>query len=187
MHEAAKHVRTCRSECDNAASKQSWREPACRRASAARFVLFSKSLRKSKSARPANIYYMYMLYIQRQAAGDARRICLYFLSISVRYNTIHSFSYSVHACMIDARGVRVGFLEHGALGVCKSSVCTYNYVPLSASFIRIVLMCYSFPCDRNVAGGSRPRSEAPYITEEKNCLPYPVPVSPLVGTNYYIS
>ena len=174
MHKAARHVRANQSATTQA-SRQSWRD-----LSAARCVLKTN---EEIEVCPAKKNTGTTL----QAAGDARMICLYFLSISVRYNTIHSFSYSVHACMIDARGVRVGFLEHGALGVCKSSVCTYNYVPLSASFIRIVLMCYSFPCDRNVAGGSRPRSEAPYITEEKNCLPYPVPVSPLVGTNYYIS
>ena len=49
----------------------------------------------------------------------------------------HSCFSFVHISMIHARGVRVVFLGHGALGICKSSVCTEFWT--SARFIHIVL------------------------------------------------
>ncbi|CAN0389726.1 unnamed protein product, partial [Laminaria digitata] len=52
LHQTAKHVRADQSATTQA-SRQSWQEPACRRASTARFILKTK---KSKSARPKNIY-----------------------------------------------------------------------------------------------------------------------------------
>ena len=65
--------------------------------------------------------------IQSQAAGDSRRICLYSfsnLTTIQHYNILLSLSYLFFVSCICARGVRVVFLEHGALGICTSSVCT---------------------------------------------------------------
>ena len=66
MHKAAKHVRAGQSATTHA-SRQSWREPTCRQASICSFAVFSKSTKKSKSARPNK-------KLRPQAAGDARRI-----------------------------------------------------------------------------------------------------------------
>ena len=64
--------------------------------------------------------------------------------------------YSVHAC-----GVRVVILEHGALAICKSSLCTENRGPLRPLHSRFVL--FFLVSERVAGGGSRPRSEAPCI------------------------
>ena len=52
MHKAAKHVRTDQSTTTQA-SRQSWREPACRRAFMIRLAVFSKRAKKSISVSPA--------------------------------------------------------------------------------------------------------------------------------------
>ena len=58
----------------------------------------------------------------------------------------------VHAC-----GVRVVFLEHGALGICKSPVCTQNVGPSTTS---VIIPIHSSLRPR-VAGGLR---EAPCMS-----------------------
>ena len=45
--------------------------------------------------------------------------------------------YFVHAC-----GVRVVTLDHGPLGICKSSVCTWNRGPLCPLLSRFVLFFF---------------------------------------------
>ena len=64
-------------------------------------------------------------------------------------------SYFVHAC-----GVRVVLLVHGALGICKSSVCTQNRGPLGPLHSHLVRL--SLDCGR--------RREAPlYICTGTYC------------------
>ena len=73
--------------------------------------------------------------------------------ISNLNTTIHySFSF-VHICTMHACGVWVVFLEHGALGICKSSVCTYSWT--SARFIHIVFHYFL----ENERSGRKPPAE----------------------------
>ena len=120
------------------ASRQSWREPACR-ASAARCVI--KLTNKSKSARPKTIRNH---NTQPHAADNTRRIYLYLFPISLRYKALLSlrpFS-SVHICTMQSCGVRVVSLEHGALGICKSSVCGYSKCgPTDSKFALFTWSC----------------------------------------------
>ena len=88
------------------AGRQSWREPACRRA-LKQFAVFSKRTKKSKySARPTQTF-------DHSQSGfrwcDARRICLFFQSQYVRYHTALSLR-SLYFGTFMRR-----FLEHGAL------------------------------------------------------------------------
>ena len=98
--------------------------------------VFSKPTKKSKSDRPnkkkRNISSWSMI----------REGCAFMFFQSqnvVRYNIHSSFSF-VNVRMIHACGVRVVFLEHGVLGICKSSACTYNHGHLSRSF---TLFCFT--------------------------------------------
>ena len=96
MHKAAKHVRAYQSATTQA-SRQRWREPACRLASAARCVLKTdqeiESVRPTKRKQP-----------QAAATGDTRRICLYLFPISTRYNNILPLSYILVWCAHAASG-----------------------------------------------------------------------------------
>ena len=123
LHEAATPVRADQSVTTQA-SRQSWREPACRPAfTQPRGVL--KTNQEIEIARPTKIY-VYK-HSHSSLAGVRCAKDLSFISISTRYYTCSfrpfyeylSGMYFVHACR-----VRVVFLEHGALGICKSSVCT---------------------------------------------------------------
>ena len=121
----AKQVRADQSATTQA-SRRSWLAPACRRAYIP-LAVFSKRTKKSKSARPT----------KNTAGGvlcDARRVCLY-TALSVRP------LYFVHTC-----GVQVSFGDHGALGICKSLVCTANRGPLCA--IQSFAFCSILLCER---------------------------------------
>ena len=108
--QAAKQVRSDQSATTQA-SRQSWLEQACRRAFI-QLAVFSEQTKKSKSARPT--------------AG---------VMLPVRLYTAHSLRSRFY--FVDACGVRVAFVDHGALGICKSPVCTEPWTSLSASFARI--------------------------------------------------
>ena len=55
LHKAANQVRADESATTQQASRQSWREPACRRAFI-RLAMFSNRTKESKSARPTKSY-----------------------------------------------------------------------------------------------------------------------------------
>ena len=113
------HIKYVPSRARQRKQAESWQGLACRRAFI-QLAAFSKRTKKSKSARQ-NIQYNHP-----QSSWSwcrARRTRLYFQSQEATTLTLLSLSvlcmYFVHAC-----GVRVVFLEHGALRICKSSVCT---------------------------------------------------------------
>ena len=87
------------------ASTQSWLEPACRRGSS-RCVINTNERRNPNLLGPQKYRYNHS---QRSLA----EVVLFYTALSPRP------FYFVHAC-----GVRVVSVEHGALGICKSSVCT---------------------------------------------------------------
>ena len=107
--QAAKQVRA-----DQSATKQASRlsrlEPTCRRAFV-RPVVFSKRTKKSKSPRPTQYTIVHFEQLINSCC-DAQRVWLH-TTLSLR-----PFHF-VHAC-----GVPVVFVDHGALGICKSPVCT---------------------------------------------------------------
>ena len=76
---------------------------------------------------------------------------------------IRSISYQVHAC-----GVRVDIFQHGALGICKSSVCLHLR---SWTSVRLIRIFFYFSLWTSVAsGGSRPRIEAPCTAVCEECV-----------------
>ena len=125
---------SCRSERDNA-SKQT--EVAKASMSGICSALCSLNERRSRNLPD--------LQKQTTAHMQQKMVCakdLSLLPISITYDTTLSlrpfYLVLVHVC-----GVRVVFLDHGALGICNSSVCTYNHGPLlSDSFaFRSILPC----------------------------------------------
>ena len=129
MHKAAKRVRADQSATTQA-SRQSLQEPACRRVFAARCVL--KTDEESKSTRPKKNNHKQLLPVMRERFA--------FICFQSQYDTTFFFSFA-HIRMMHACGVRVVFLEHGPLGICKSSFCTYLWT--YARFINLVFF-YSF-------------------------------------------
>ena len=123
--QAAEQVRADQSATTQA-SIQSWLEAACRRAFI-QLVVFSKRTKKSKSARPTRMYN----HSQSSLAG---------VMLPVHCSSLRPF-YFVHAC-----GVRIVFVDHGALGICKSPVCTLNHVPLCPR--HPLSFCSILPCER---------------------------------------
>ena len=135
MHKAAKHVRR-RSECD-CASKQSWREPTCRRASVAPCVITST---EEIQTCPAETI------IQPQEAGDSGRVCYYLFPISVPYIALLAlrslYHPSLYAACMRRPGCFPGAWDSWHLQVASLHLIT-DLCPLHLhGFI------LSFPCER---------------------------------------
>ena len=113
--EQSSEARTCRSECENA-SKQTGVGKSQRIVEHLQLAVFSKPTKKSKYARPKKTNHKQL--VMREAFN-----LTYF---HPHDDTTLFFFPFVHICMIliHACGVRVVFLEHGALGICKTLACT---------------------------------------------------------------
>ena len=116
LHKAAKQGRADQNATTQA-SRQSWREPACR------LAVFSKRTEKSNLSGVQK----YTIPHSPQSSlvfswRDARRICLFFQSQLDKAQLFPSFFNALRIYILC--GVRVVFQEHGALGICKSSVWT---------------------------------------------------------------
>ena len=84
-------------------------------------------------------------------------LCFLFRTCTkIRKPTVRKYSY-VHTCL-RACGVRVVFLEHGALGICKSCARTYRY-----NFGPFCSVSFSRVSERS--GPNRALREAPCIPD----------------------
>ena len=112
LRKAAKQVRADQSATTQT-SRQSWGEP---RASMSSSTYTARSVLKTNEEIKICPAYQIQNHSQNRFSWcDARRICLDF-AISIKYT-------------------RPGcFPEHGALGICKSLVCTISWTSLSAPF-----------------------------------------------------
>ena len=121
--QAAKRGRAHQSATTQA-SRRSWLAPACRRA-------YVYTARCSKNERRNQD----LLGLQKYCWWcDAQRVRL--------YTALSLFTfYFVHTC-----GARIVFGDHGALGICKSLVCTENRGPLYA--IQSFAFCSILLCER---------------------------------------
>ena len=129
--QAAKQARADQSATMQA-SRQSWLESACRRVFI-QLAVFSKQTKKSKSPPgPTKMYNHSQKW--RFSWCDARRVCPY-TALSLRpFYFVHAF------------GVLVVFVDQGALGICKSPVCTENHGPLCP--FDLFAFCSILPCER---------------------------------------
>ena len=131
-HTQSSESRTWRSECDNASK---------RTVSESQHVVEHLSAVRCSQNQEIEICPSEK-YMQPQAAGNSRRICLYLFPISIRYKTL------LHVCTMHACGVRVVFLEHGALGIYLQVVGWHLILDLSVRFIHGVLFYYFLVSER---------------------------------------
>ena len=113
---------------------------------------FSKPAMKSKSTRPKT----------NTTTSSWSMVGEGFAFIWFQYDTaltLLSLSYR-QMCMMHACGVEVVFLEHGALRICKSSVCTQ--VGTSVRFIYLSLFCRSLVSEPSGRKSTAERSALQY-------------------------
>ena len=149
MHKAAKHKRagqsaTTQKQEDTVGESQHVVEHHLQ------LAVFSNPTKKSNSARGGQKKKLW----PQAARDDARRISLY---VQSQYDTTLFFLFRTFVWCMHAASWVVS-LEHGALDIFKSAVCTWNREPVCPFHSH----CFcSISVRAGVAGGCRPRSEAP--------------------------